>query len=68
VDAAAERLEKIETKLAYLEDFLNRLQNELVARNAQIDKLAAEHGAMKSRLVQISNDLEEIPNQRPPHY
>jgi SlyX protein len=63
-----ERLEKIETKLAFLEDFLTRLQDEVVARNTLLDSLRAEHGALKSRVLQISRDLEEIPNQRPPHY
>jgi SlyX protein len=62
------RLEKIETKLAFLEDFLTRLQNEVVARNVIVDSLKAEHSAMKEKLLQISRDLEEIPNQKPPHY
>jgi SlyX protein len=62
------RLEKIETKLAFLEDFLTRLQDEVVRRNAVIDALKAEHSAMKEKLLQISRDFEEIPNQKPPHY
>jgi SlyX protein len=62
------RLEKIETKLAFLEDFLTRLQDETVARNASMEKLSAEHSAIKARLLQISGELEEIPNRRPPHY
>jgi SlyX protein len=62
------RLEKIETKLTFLEDFLTRLQDEVVTRNALLDKLQAEHGAMKTRLAQISQDMEEIPNRKPPHY
>jgi SlyX protein len=62
------RLEKIETKLAFLEDFLIRLQDEVVSRNAALDKLAAEHSAIKSRLLQISGDMEDIPNRKPPHY
>ena len=62
------RLEAIEIKLAHLEDFIARLQNETVSRNNQLDKLAAEHELMKKRLVQISRDSEEIPNTKPPHY
>ena len=62
------RLEKIETKLAFLEDFLTSLQDEIVARNAAMEKLSAEHSAIKARLLQISGELEEIPNRRPPHY
>ncbi|MDR2743277.1 MAG: SlyX family protein [Treponema sp.] len=62
------RLEKIETKLAFLEDFLARLQDEVVERNAAMDALKTEHAAMKEKLLQMSRDLEEIPNQKPPHY
>jgi SlyX protein len=63
-----ERLQKIETKLAYLEDFLNRLQDDAVARNSRMDGLFEEHRAIKSKLLQISEDLEEYPDRRPPHY
>jgi SlyX protein len=65
---AKARLEKIETKLAFLEDFLIRLQDEVVGRNALLDRLAAENAAMKERLQAISQILEELPNQKPPHY
>jgi SlyX protein len=62
------RLEKIETKLAYLEDFLTRLQDEVVGRNAVMDRLITENTAMKERLRSISRGLEEVPNRKPPHY
>jgi SlyX protein len=62
------RLEKIETKLAFLEDFITRLHNETVARNALLEKLSDENSAIKARLLQISGELEEIPSRRPPHY
>jgi SlyX protein len=62
------RLEKIEIKLAFLEDFLTRLQDEVVARNAVMDAVKTEHASMKEKLLQISRDLEEIPNRKPPHY
>ena len=62
------RLEKIETKLAYLEDFLTRLQGEVVSRNAVLDRLVTENTAVKERLQCILESLEEIPNQKPPHY
>ncbi|MDR0878075.1 MAG: SlyX family protein [Treponema sp.] len=66
--ALTTRLEKIETKLAYLEDFLTRLQDEVVGRNAVLDRLITENTAMKDRLQSISRNLEEMPNQKPPHY
>ena len=64
-----ERLDKIEIKLAFLEDFLLRLQDEVVAVRAAQDRQEAERQAIKERLLQISRDLAEEPlNQKPPHY
>jgi SlyX protein len=62
------RLEKIETKLAYLEDFLTRLQDEVLSRNAAMDRLITENTAMKERLQSISRNRDEAPNRKPPHY
>jgi SlyX protein len=62
------RLEKIETKLAFLEDFLGHLQDEVVERTAALDRLIAENAAVKERLQAISQSLEELPNRKPPHY
>jgi SlyX protein len=67
-DGLEKRLEKIETKLIYMEDFLTRLQDEVVARNRDFDRLKAEHEAVKVRLGQLSREAEEIPHQKPPHY
>ncbi|MDR0721315.1 MAG: SlyX family protein [Treponema sp.] len=63
-----ERLEKIETKLAYLEDFLTRLQGTLLERDRVFDRIQEEHRAMRSRLLQIYQELETLPHQKPPHY
>jgi SlyX protein len=62
------RLEKIEIKLAFLEDFLSRLQEEVTHRNADMDRIIAENAAMKERLLAISQSLEEMPDRKPPHY
>jgi SlyX protein len=66
--AVTPRLEKIETKLAYLEDFLNRLQDEILDRNTAMDRLITENTAIKERLQSISRSLEEVPDRKPPHY
>jgi SlyX protein len=67
-DAVEARFELLETKLAYLEDFIERLQSEVVERNAAADRLAAEHAAVKEKMLQIAAELEEVPNRKPPHY
>jgi len=62
------RLDAVEIKLAHLEDFLQKMQDETLARNAAAEKLAAEHAAVKEKVLQIASELEEIPNRKPPHY
>jgi SlyX protein len=63
-----ERLEKIETKLAYLEDFLTRLQGTVLERNEVFDRIQREHRVIQGRLLQLSQELETMPHQKPPHY
>ena len=60
------RLEKIEIKLAYLEDFLKSLQTVVLDAAGRIRKLEAEGEAVKARLLRL--DDEEVPNRKPPHY
>jgi len=62
------RFEAVETKLAYLEDFLVRLQEAVLARNEAADKKAAEIAAIKDKVVELAGLMEEMPHQRPPHY
>ncbi|MDR3114998.1 MAG: SlyX family protein [Treponema sp.] len=62
------RLEKIETKLAYLEDFLTRLQSAVLEGKGALDRIQGEHRVMKGRLLQISRELETLPHEKPPHY
>jgi SlyX protein len=64
----AERFAALETKMAYLEDFVARLQAEVVARNAAADRVAAEQAAIKEKLLAMAAELEEVPSRKPPHY
>jgi SlyX protein len=65
---AETRLEKIETRLAYLEDLLLRLQEEAVKNAAALTRMESGQRTLKSRLLQMSRDLEEFPDRKPPHY
>ncbi len=67
-DEAEARITAIETKLAFLEDFVTKLQQEVVERGATFDRLAAEQKAIRTKLVEVAEELEEIPNRKPPHY
>ncbi|MDR1031207.1 MAG: SlyX family protein [Treponema sp.] len=63
-----ERLESLETKLAYLEDFVTELQGTVLEGNAEFDRLKEEHRAMKVKLLHISQEVGTMPQQKPPHY
>lgn len=57
----------LETKLAYLEDFLSQLQEETVSQAKQIELLREENKVLAGRYHELAESLE-IPNRRPPHY
>ena len=64
-----ERLTAIEMKLAYMEDFVNQIQNVAVDQAKTIDKLQKEVKLMSDRIREMSNVMEgDIPNRKPPHY
>ena len=59
----------LETKLAYMEDFVNQLQAVTVEHTKQIDALREENKLMAQRLKDMSDLLGgDIPNRKPPHY
>ena len=63
------RLTAIEMKLAYMEDFVNQIQNVAVEQTKTIDKLQKEIKMMSDKIREMSDAAEgEIPNRKPPHY
>ncbi len=63
-----ERLDRIEIKLAYLDDFLNQLQSAVMEHGRQMEKLNQEHRVLKDKILFLTKELEEIPSRKPPHY
>ncbi|MCI5830347.1 MAG: SlyX family protein [Treponema sp.] len=64
-----EKLIQLETKIAYLEDFVNQLQAVAVENSATIEKLREENKLMSQKIRELSDQMEgDIPNRRPPHY
>lgn len=60
---------KLETKLAYMEDFLNQLQEVTVEHTNLIEKLEKENKILSQKVIDMSEQLEgDIPNRKPPHY
>lgn len=64
-----ERITQIEIKLAYLEDFMNQIQEVCVQQTRDIEKLKAENKLMADKIKELSDAAEgDIPNRKPPHY
>jgi SlyX protein len=68
MDTTTECILRIETKLAYLEDFMNKLQSIAIEHTESIDRLKSENRALKAKLGEIDDAMQDIPNVRPPHY
>ncbi|MBQ3670565.1 MAG: SlyX family protein [Treponema sp.] len=62
-----EKFIQLETKYAYLEDFVAALQNVCVENQKELEKLRRENQILAGRIQDLSENLE-IPNRRPPHY
>ena len=64
-----ERIINLEMKMAYLEDFLNQIQEVVVEQAKDIEKLKSENKKMKEKIKDFSDLAEgDIPNRKPPHY
>ena len=64
-----DRITAIEMKLAYMEDFVNQIQNVAVEQTKTIDKLQKEIKLMSDKMREMSDAAEgDIPNRKPPHY
>lgn len=65
----SERLDKVEIKLAYLEDFMNQIQQVAFEQAKTIEHLEKENRALVEKMHEVSENLEgDIPNRKPPHY
>lgn len=63
------RFMAMEMKLAFMEDFVNQIQEVAVEQAKTIDKLKGEIKIMSNKIREMSDSLEgDIPNRKPPHY
>lgn len=64
-----ERFINIETKLAYMEDFVNQIQQVAVEQAKEISLLRKENKLMIEKIKEMAENQEgDIPNRKPPHY
>ncbi len=62
-----ERFIALETKIAYMEDFIEKLQDVAVENQKTIRILREENQILSGRIQDLQDNVE-IPNRRPPHY
>jgi len=66
---AEERIIALETKLAYMEDFIDQLQAVTVEHTETIELLRKENRLLSQKVRDMAEQLEgDIPNRKPPHY
>jgi SlyX protein len=63
-----DRLVAVETKLAFMEDFVNKLQIFSVEQTKEIERMRQENQLLSGKFRELQDSLEDIPNRRPPHY
>lgn len=67
--AMTERLDKLEIKLSYMEDFVQQLQDVVTSHTQTIEVLRKENKILSDKIRDMSDQLQgEIPNRKPPHY
>ena len=62
-----ERFVELETKIAYMDDFIAKLQDEVVSQQKIIEVLRAENKILSGKIQDLSENIY-IPNRKPPHY
>jgi SlyX protein len=66
-----ERLEKIETKIAYQEDLIEELNKTVYQQQKELERLKATCASLASHVASLyesSNESKPAVNERPPHY
>jgi SlyX protein len=63
-----ERIDTLETRLAYQDDTIETLNQTITAQWKQIDALTRQLAALNDRLQEAETQAPGPANERPPHY
>lgn len=66
--ALAERIDTLETRLAYQDDTIETLNQTITAQWKQIDVLTRQIAQLSERLQEAESNAPGAANERPPHY
>ncbi|MGY3604885.1 MULTISPECIES: SlyX family protein [unclassified Bradyrhizobium] len=64
----AERIDALETRIAYQDDTIETLNETITAQWKQIDALTRQMGELRERLQEAESNTAAAVNERPPHY
>jgi SlyX protein len=63
-----ERIEAMETRIAFQDDTIETLNETITAQWKQIDKLTRQVGTLGERLQEAESNSDAPRNEAPPHY
>lgn len=67
--AQQDSLERVQTKIAYLEQAMNELSDVVFRQHKEIEALEAQIKALKERLTgALPDEVRTLEQERPPHY
>ena len=61
-----DRIIRLETDMAYLQDMVRELNDIVANQQAQLTKLEKQNEALNKRMEDLNTEAR--PNRRPPHY
>ena len=68
IKTLGERIDTLETRLAYQDDAIETLNQTITAQWKQIDALTRQVAELRDRLQQAETNAPGPANERPPHY
>ena len=68
IKALVERIDTLETRLAYQDDTIETLNQTITAQWRQIDMLTRQLAQLSERLQEAETNAPGPANERPPHY
>ncbi|QOZ11508.1 SlyX family protein [Bradyrhizobium sp. CCBAU 51765] len=68
IKTLSERIDTLETRLAYQDDTIETLNQTITAQWKQIDSLTRQIAQLNERLQEAETNAPGHANERPPHY
>jgi len=68
VESLRERIDVMETRIAYQDDTIETLNETITAQWKQIDMLTRQMASLGERMAEAETSVGAPTNERPPHY